>query len=73
MGDFQERYQITSLRGKVYGREEMRAAVRREMGGFPAEHVEAALGYLDDDRWMRFRRGSVPSAVVSDILRELYG
>lgn len=70
--EYRVRYRIASgRRGLFYDRAMLRSFVRRAF--LVPEHRERALGYLDDDAWMRRRKGQTPSSIVSDIEREVYG
>ncbi len=66
--EWAERYEITSLRGRIWTRPMLRKRVldRARALFLPVEpkHVDAVL---NDDAFMRFRRGEIPARVVEAI------
>ena len=70
---WKDRYMITSARGRVWSRREVaslcRRHVRRIWSGLPrcVALVAAVDGVLDDDGWMRRRRGETPVAVAREV------
>lgn len=89
--DFKQRYQITTVRGVIYGYKDMlRAALANaKKSMYPvrvgpadpfAKHVsvkslpdlrERVVALLNDDDFMRFRRGTIPARVADDIANEI--
>lgn len=71
--EFITAYQITSRRGRLYGRAELRSYVRSKVGAYPADGLRRMLDLIDNHAWMQFRRGQTPSSILQDALREVYG
>ena len=76
--EWQERYQITSLKGKIWTRSEVRKrAVDMAYGLLmheqPRSVIRSAVELaLDDDKFMRQRYGMVPARVVEDVAFEAF-
>lgn len=76
--EWQERYMITSLKGKIWTRSEVRKrAVDMAYGLLMQEQPRAVIGpavelVLDDDKFMRQRYGMVPARVVEDAAFEAF-
>jgi HEAT repeat protein len=69
--EWQERYEITSLKGRIWKRGEIAkraVAMLRSLAPDAAPIVRrtAVLIVLDDPTFMRGRRGTVPARVVED-------
>lgn len=70
--EFARRYMITSARtSRVYSRRMLlsRASRHRDAGILRVGRADIAA-VLDDDSWMRVRRGMVPGAVIEEAIRE---
>jgi hypothetical protein len=71
--EWQDRYEITSTKGRIWKRSELlKRAVDTAYGLFLHKLSRAALrsqidGLLNNDAFMRARRGMVPARVVEDL------
>jgi hypothetical protein len=69
-------YEIVSLSGRIWTRAMVRTATRRRVRriwggcGWCRRLLELVDVVLDDDRWMRRKRGYVPAAVARDVEEE---
>lgn len=76
--EWQERYMITSLKGRIWTRSEVRKrAVDMAYGLLMHEKPRAVIRtevelVLDDDTFMRVRHGMVPARVVEDVAFEAF-
>lgn len=76
--EWQERYMITSLKGRIWTRAEVRKrAVDMAYGLLMHEKPRAVIRaevelVLDDDAFMRVRYGMVPARVVEDVAFEAF-
>lgn len=66
-----ERYQITSVRGRIYTRAMLRALVMRALIA-PYAHRAFVDVVLDDDAWMSRKRGQTPNNLAHEIEREAW-
>lgn len=69
--EWQERYEITSTKGRIWKRSELRkravAMLKSLMPGrSPVIRRAAVQAVLDDAAFMRGRRGTVPARVIED-------
>lgn len=68
---FAERYQITSTRGRVYTREMLLNAATRCWLARTSKVARAEIAaVLDDDTFMRWRRGEIPARVAEEAVLE---
>lgn len=71
--EWQDRYQITSLRGVIWTKAEVRkraidVAIGLLLRSQPRDVIRAEVDLvLDDDAFMRPRAGMVPARVVEDV------
>lgn len=70
-GEWQDTYQITSTRGRIWKRSEVAkraVAILKALAPdtTPIGRRTAVLVVLDDPAFMRFRRGVVPARVIED-------
>lgn len=76
--EWQERYEITSVRGNVSRRGDLRSRATRMASSLlgHAQRREVVLAtvdlVLDDDAFMRPRRGMIPARVVEDAAFEAF-
>lgn len=69
--EWQARYEITSLKGKIWKRSEIRkraAAMLKSLlpGKMPLAYRTAIQLVLDDAEFMRGRRGEIPARTIED-------
>jgi hypothetical protein len=69
--EWQERYQITSIKGRIWKRSEIRKRAAEMLksllpGKTPLARRTAVQLVLDDPAFMRFRAGMVPARVIGD-------
>lgn len=70
--EWQQRYEITSAKGKIWTRSEIRSRAVSTASSLllhkqPRLVVRAAVQLvLDDEEFMRYRRGTVPARVIED-------
>lgn len=68
---FADRYQITSIKGRIYTRAMLlSAAMRGPMAKLHRVTRKEVAAVLDDDQWMRTRRGEIPARVIEEALLE---
>lgn len=73
--EWQERYEITSLKGRIWKRSELckhtTAMLKTLMPGkTPLARRTVVLAVLDDQAFMRGRKGMIPACVVKDAVIE---
>ncbi len=71
-GEWQDRYMITSVKGKIWKRSELRNKAARITAALLPEQPRLAIrtavqGVLDDPVFMRPRAGMVPARVIDDV------
>lgn len=74
---FRQTYRITSIRGNVYGRDQVADACMKELR-FMKNHFkrywkvtrERVLAVLDDHTFMRLRAGEIPTRVAESVVDE---
>lgn len=69
--EWQERYEITSTKGRIWKRSELRKRAAERLKSLlpsktPTARRTAVLAVLDDPTFMRGRRGMVPARVIED-------
>ncbi len=69
--EWQERYEITSLKGRIWKRSELRKRASEMLktlmpGKTPIARRTAVLAVLDDPTFMRGRKGMVPARVIEE-------
>jgi hypothetical protein len=74
---WQDRYQITSVHGLIWTRNNLRsraAAIARTLmpDRTPLVVSESVLAVLNDDSFMRPRRGEVPARVIEAVALETF-
>ena len=76
--EWQERYMITSLKGKIWKRTEIaKRAIDLAYGLLVQQHPRAVIRtevelVLGDDKFMRTRYGMVPARVIEDAAWEAF-
>ena len=76
-GEWQERYMITSIKGRIWKRSELRNKAVRITATLLPEQPRLAVRtavqlVLDDPAFMRPRAGMVPARVISDVGMEAF-
>jgi len=75
--EWQDRYEITSVKGKIWKRSEVQARAMKMTTTLLADTprnavLEAVKLVLDDETFMRQRRGMVPARVIEDVAFEAF-
>ena len=70
--EWQERYEITSTKGRIWTRVELRKRAAEMLKALlpaktPVARRTAVLAVLDDSTFMRPRKGMVPARVIEDV------
>lgn len=70
---FADRYQVTSIKGRIYTRSMLLSAVMRDpmrklLGLTRADVADV----IDDDTWMRFHKGEIPARVTEEAVTEAH-
>jgi len=73
--EWQDRYEITSLKGRIWKRSEVLTRASELLKKFMQDMSPIALrtaiaGVLDDVSFMRSRKGMIPTRVVEDVQME---
>jgi hypothetical protein len=73
--EWQDRYEITSIKGRIWKRSELLKRAAERLKTFmpdkpPSVLRTAVLLVLDDESFMRFRKGTIPARVIDDAQME---